>query len=379
MKILVVENETGAMASLLGSLPEPALTVGVAAAEDAVAHARERRPDLVIVDAAGLPRKAGYKICRKLKLEDQTGRIPVLLLLAVGDHAAWKELIESGADDFMLPPFDGDALQAKLNLLQRQQATHHHLLRSHTHIEQEIRLSRHMFEAITKRQREQVEYLEYWTLAAGRFSGDLFIYERTPDGRLHAFVADFTGHGLSAAVGALPASDAFFAMSRKGLSLREIVTEINRKLYELLPTGMFCAATLIGINKDHTAAEIWNGGVPAVLMFGRDGALKGRAASGNLPLGILPPEELFAQTTVHDLTGVGAIVVCSDGLIEAHDAQAEMYGEARLIEAVGRNSGASGVLLNGIRSDVLEFLDGIEPHDDISLVVIEMQGGGDHG
>jgi len=378
MNILMVENETGAMTALLAGLSDPELIVSSSSDTDAVAQAKDKKPDLIIVDAAGLSKKSGYKACRKLKLEDQTGRIPVLLLLAVGDHAAWKELLESGADDFMLPPFDGEALQAKLNLLQRQQAHHHHLLRSHTHIEQEIRLSRHMFEVITKRQREQVEYLEFWSLAAGRFSGDLFIYERTPDGRLHAFVADFTGHGLSAAVGALPASDAFFAMSRKGLSLREIVTEINRKLYELLPTGMFCAATLLSINKDHTSAEIWNGGVPAVLLFDREGRLKNRAVSSSLPLGILPPEELFAQTAVHDLTEISAVVVCSDGLIEAHNAQAEMYGETRLIEAVGHCAG-SGALLNGIRSDVLEFLDGIEPHDDISLVVIEMQEGGGHG
>lgn len=378
MNILMVENETGAMAAMLANLSDPDLIVSSSAAEDVVAQAKEKRPDLVIIDVAGLPKKAGYKACRKLKLEDQTGRIPVLLLLAVGDHAAWKELIESGADDFMLPPFDGEALQAKLNLLQRQQANLHHLLHIHTHIEQEIRLSRHMFEVITKRQREQVEYLEFWSLAAGRFSGDLFIYERTPDGRLHAFVADFTGHGLSAAVGALPASDAFFAMSRKGLSLREVVTEINRKLYELLPTGMFCAATLLSINKDHSAVEIWNGGVPAVLLFDREGVLKNREVSSNLPLGILPPEELFAQTVMHDLNEIASIVVCSDGLIEAHNAQAEMYGETRLIEAVGHCAG-SGALLNGIRSDVLEFLDGIEPHDDISLVVIEMQEGGGHG
>ncbi|MFZ3018650.1 MAG: SpoIIE family protein phosphatase [Gallionella sp.] len=378
MNILMVENETGAMAAMLEQLSDTVSNVSLSMAEDAVVQAREKRPDLVIIDAAGLPKKAGYKACRKLKLEDQTGRIPVLLLLAVGDHAAWTELLESGADDFMLPPFDGEALQAKLGLLQRQQAHHHHLLRSHTHIEQEIRLSRHMFEVITKRQREQVEYLEFWSLAAGRFSGDLFIYERTPEGRLHAFVADFTGHGLSAAVGALPASDAFFAMSRKGLSLREIVTEINRKLYELLPTGMFCAATLLSINKDHSAVEIWNGGVPAVLLFDREGGLKNREVSSSLPLGILPPEELFAQTVVHDLNEITSIVVCSDGLIEAHNAQAEMYGEMRLIDAVGQSSG-SGALLNGIRSDVLEFLDGIEPHDDISLVVIEMQEGGGHG
>lgn len=378
MNILMVENETGAMTALLAGLSDPELIVSSSSDTDAVVQAKDKKPDLVIIDAAGLPKKAGYKACRKLKLEDQTSRIPVLMLLAVGDHAAWKELLESGADDFMLPPFDGEALQAKLGLLQRQQAHHHHLLRSHTHIEQEIRLSRHMFEVITKRQREQVEYLEFWSLAAGRFSGDLFIYERTPDGRLHAFVADFTGHGLSAAVGALPASDAFFAMSRKGLSLREIVTEINRKLYELLPTGMFCAATLLSINKDHSAVEIWNGGVPAVLLFDRDGQLKNKAISSSLPLGILPPEELFAQTAVHDLTEISSIVACSDGLIEAHNAQAEMYGETRLIEAVGQSSG-SGALLNGIRNDVLEFLDGIEPHDDISLVVIEMQEGGGHG
>ena len=79
----------------------------------------------------------------------------------------------------------------------------------------------------------------------GSLSGDLTQTGRGPDGQIYVLLADFTGHGLPAALGALPASSVFLAMAHKGLSVEGIAAELNRKLYQLLPIGYFCCAVVV--------------------------------------------------------------------------------------------------------------------------------------
>ncbi len=62
-------------------------------------------------------------------------------------------------------------------------------------------------------------------------NGDLLLAAARPDGVHHVLIGDFTGHGLSAAIGGPMAEDIFYAMTAKGLPLEEILLEINRKLY----------------------------------------------------------------------------------------------------------------------------------------------------
>ena len=56
-------------------------------------------------------------------------------------------------------------------------------------------------------------------------------------------------------------------MSRKGLPLGQIAAEINRKLHQQLPTGHFCAATLLSLDIVNQQIEAWVGGQPLLLLI----------------------------------------------------------------------------------------------------------------
>ncbi len=370
MKILVAEsNPTGRklleqMLRLDGH--EVVLTESGREALDAFRH---HKPDLVLLDVS-LPDLDGYTCSREIKHRSEHRFVPVILSTSVRDHLTLSRFLDSEADDFIDEPYNHLILKAKLKGFARVRDLYHRLERYRTATDQEIKLAKYMFDSVTRRTPEDLPHLRHWSLTAGHFSGDLLIYERTPDDHLHILLGDFTGHGLAAAVGALPASDVFFAMTRKGFHLEEIMAEINRKLYELLPTGHFCAACAVSLAPDASSLKIWNGGLPPVLLIDEAHRVINRVGSGHLPLGILPPED-FSRETETVRNAALHIVLYSDGLVEAQNPRGEQFGDARLEEAVLRHP-EHGHLLDGIKAHVIDFLGGMEPHDDISLLAIHL-------
>lgn len=237
---------------------------------------------------------------------------------------------------------------------------------------QEVRLAQHMFDSVIRRSPADIEFLRQWMVTTGHFSGDLLIYERTPDGHLHILMGDFTGHGLAAAVGALPAADIFFAMTRKGMALCDIAGEINRKLNELLPTGRFCAAILARVSPRHDELELWNGGQPPLLLLDADGHLAAEFPSFHLPLGVAAPPGFDGATKTVALAGIRHVVLYSDGLIEARNAAGAMFGAEGLQDAIVVARDESAHPYQNIKARVVSFLDGMEPHDDVSLLTLDV-------
>jgi two-component system alkaline phosphatase synthesis response regulator PhoP len=76
---------------------------------DAVAHAKEDDPDLIILDVR-MPRMTGYEACRRLKADESTAGIPVVFLSARGQENEVKAGLEAGGVDYILKPFAPDKL-----------------------------------------------------------------------------------------------------------------------------------------------------------------------------------------------------------------------------------------------------------------------------
>ena len=90
----------------------------------ALASCLERRPDLVILDVSmpagdlGVPdRGAGFEVCRRLKRDARTARIPVIFVTALGDTADRVKAIEAGGDDFLTKPHHRLVLNARVRAL----------------------------------------------------------------------------------------------------------------------------------------------------------------------------------------------------------------------------------------------------------------------
>ena len=168
-------------------------------------------------------------------------------------------------------------------------------------------------------------------------NGDLILVAQTPAGGQHVLLGDYTGHGLSAAIGAIPATETFHAMTRKGLGLREIVSEMNRKLHATLPTGQYLAACMLEWNPRLGIVRAWNGGLPDVIIVSGQGRGLARIPSRNIPLGIMGDGEVKHALDVRQIDHGDRIYLYSDGLIEARNKDGVMFGEERLEKVMSAN------------------------------------------
>jgi PleD family two-component response regulator len=78
----------------------------------------QREPDLLLLDV-DMPRMSGFEVCRLVKNNPFTSRIPVLMLTAEGDIDSKVEGFEAGADDYLAKPFDPRELRARVTALLR--------------------------------------------------------------------------------------------------------------------------------------------------------------------------------------------------------------------------------------------------------------------
>jgi two-component system sensor histidine kinase/response regulator len=99
-------------------------TVVARNAPDAVTACFEHRPDLVILDVSmpagelGVPdRDAGFEVCRRLKRDPRSARIPVIFVTARGDTTDRVKAIEAGGDDFLTKPHHRLVLNARVRAL----------------------------------------------------------------------------------------------------------------------------------------------------------------------------------------------------------------------------------------------------------------------
>jgi two-component system response regulator MprA len=117
--VLVVDDDSHIAASLRRALIYEGYAVDVAPDGPlALSRARERPPDLVILDVM-LPGMDGVEVCRRLRAE---GDVAILMLTAKDGTADRVAGLDSGADDYLVKPFAYEELMARIRALLRRQA-----------------------------------------------------------------------------------------------------------------------------------------------------------------------------------------------------------------------------------------------------------------
>jgi two-component system, sensor histidine kinase and response regulator len=105
-RVLVVDDESRNVMLLQDLLEARGYTVWSAAdGEQGLALARERVPDVILLDVM-MPRLNGFDVCRKLKAEQKTAMIPVLLVTSLDARQDRLAGIGAGANDFITKPID---------------------------------------------------------------------------------------------------------------------------------------------------------------------------------------------------------------------------------------------------------------------------------
>jgi DNA-binding response OmpR family regulator len=103
-KILVVDDEKPIYAYLQRKFTKLGYTTLTAEdGEDAIEKAFSNLPDIILMDVK-LPKLSGIEVCKKLKSDNRTKNIPIIILSAKAQSSEIKKGLEAGADKYLCKP-----------------------------------------------------------------------------------------------------------------------------------------------------------------------------------------------------------------------------------------------------------------------------------
>ena len=197
--------------------------------------------------------------------------------------------------------------------------------------------------------------------------GDYYDFIRKDDGRLVITLGDVSGKGTAAALLMSSLHAAVHAQCSATNSIVDTICAVNRYLAENIPSNRFVTLFYAELDPITGVLSFINAGHNPPLIVHAGGTVE-NLSSGGLPLGIRPDATYREGRT--QLQNGDVLVIYSDGVSEAPNAEGEEFGTARLQEVVARNIDASAAgIRDRIEAALTKFAQGTPASDDITLVI----------
>lgn len=208
-------------------------------------------------------------------------------------------------------------------------------------------------------------------IPARAIGGDLYDFLPVSGNKVTAIaIGDVSGKGAPAAIYAALVSGILRSQAAKKPAPAEMLSAVNVALAERPIEGQFVSMIYALWDDANSTLRIANSGLPRP-MFCHNGQIERIEAIG-LPLG------LFATADYEEHTfraGPGDMFVFfSDGILDARDAEGEMFGRERLQKVVESHVGRSAYdVVTAIFSAVTDFVGGVDAFDDQTVVVLKVK------
>ena len=235
--------------------------------------------------------------------------------------------------------------------------------------EQELKVAQLIQQQFLPRELPQ---LRNWSVAAYYgparvVGGDFYDFIELDDGRIGIAVGDVADKGVPAALVMARTHSILRAEAPRLGDPGRVLARANQLLVPEMPAQMFVTC-LYGVLEPETGRFVFaNAGHNLPCVRAAEGVVEPRATG--LPLGLLPDITYeAAETTI----GPGdEMLLFSDGLVEAHGPDGEMYGFPRLREAMAADAGSGSDVIERLLSRLESFTGaGTEQEDDITLVTL---------
>lgn len=374
MKILVVDDteENREMLTFILEMDGHDVTEATNGLE-ALEAVKNELPDLVLMDVL-MPVMDGFESTVAIRKYLRDIYIPILFLTGLSDDETLSKCLTIGGDDFLYKPISNQVLRAKIKshgrvreLTEQLNRQNEELVRLNDRTEREHEIAKTVFERAIGVSLKDCHNTRSYMSPAATFCGDILLTSISPSGGLYILLADITGHGLPAAIGALPMSQLFFETTAKGESVSEIARKMNSTLDSFLPEEMFAAATICELNSAGTRCTIWTGGLPDILITDATGNLKEAIKSQHMALGIYSDDDFKRDVIVRQFELGDRLYLYTDGITESMNQSGKRYGDPRLYSIF---DGESDDIFKEVIDDNIAFRQGLKQDDDITLVEI---------
>ncbi|MBK1836620.1 PP2C family protein-serine/threonine phosphatase [Azospirillum sp. YIM B02556] len=210
-------------------------------------------------------------------------------------------------------------------------------------------------------------------IPAKEVGGDFYDFFPISEHKVALVIADVSGKGIPAAFFMLITRTMLRAIAESGVGPAETMRRVNNLLAAENEQMMFVTVFYGELDLRTGVLAFSNGGHNPPLRMTAAGAVKELERTPGIALAAMP-DMPFGEKSVTLDTG-DMVVLFTDGVTEAFNGEDVMYGDTRLVSAVGRQADASvrdG--LDGVLADVARFTAGAPQSDDITCLVLRWRG-----
>jgi serine phosphatase RsbU (regulator of sigma subunit) len=210
-------------------------------------------------------------------------------------------------------------------------------------------------------------------ISAMQVGGDYYDLIQISDTKLFVTVGDVSGKGLSASLYMTKLQTMMQIVCKNSLSPKEILIEVNKRLYESMERSWFITMTLALFDTENGTVKFCRAGhMP--LLIATNGTVESVKTKG-IGLG-LEKGEVFDRTLVEEELKIkhGQVYAFfSDGITEAMNENDELFGESNLIEILrGKSKSNSAEIMEDVWNEVKKFKGKAKPNDDMTMVIVKV-------
>lgn len=251
-------------------------------------------------------------------------------------------------------------------------------------LEEELRIARQIQMSLLPRGPIDVPGLAITALCvpAREVGGDYYDFFRLPQNRLGVLIADVSGKGTSAALYMAELKGLVLSLSQIYFSPRQLLIEVNRIISENLDSRSFITMTYAVFDLDQGFMTFARAGhTPMIHLPAR--SVETQAARVLVPSGMVVGlridgaaekfEALLEEDRI-DLRNGDVIVLYTDGITEAMNSDADLFGDSRLSRIVEEHGHLdSSELRERILREIEAFVGSADQHDDMTMILLKVE------
>jgi serine phosphatase RsbU (regulator of sigma subunit) len=380
-KILVVDDTPSNIQSLAATLKPAGYQVLVATnGQQALDVMAKVRPDLILLDIM-MPVMDGFEACAHIKANPDWHDIPVIFLTAKTETADLVKGFELGAVDYVSKPFNAHELMARVHthltvdrLRTSVSEKNAALEKAQQQMSAELDLARAMQVAILPSRFPVAVGCDGAArmLPATTMGGDFYDFIELQGGRIGLVMADVSGKGVPAAFFMAVARTNLNALAATASGPADCLQRTNDVLLTQNPMDLFVTVFYAVFDPATGVLTYSNGGHNPPLLRRANGHVEMLTSAAGLVLGMFPAS--YEEDAVQFAPG-DTLVLYTDGVTEAFNVDVQMYEEARLVERVRDDGGATAKgLVTAIFDSVIGFSGAAPQSDDITVAVLSWSG-----
>lgn len=401
-RVLVVDDSRLQRRILSASLSRWGyVVIEAGSAADALAICEVETPDMIISDWI-MPGMTGPEFCRAFRVMGGSHYAYFVLLTSKSDATDVAAGLDSGADDFLTKPVNGDELRARLLAGERvldmqyelsqtnriMRKTLVELQRVYDSLDKDLQEARDLQQSLIRERYHDfgVATVSLMLQSSGHVGGDLVGYFPINDNEVGLFGLDVSGHGISSALmtarlaGYLSAGtpEHNIALERgpdgkvRARCLAEVVAELNNLVLSEMKTEHYFTLMLVTFDLKTGIAKLVQAGHPNPLVQRADGAVE-QWGTGGFPVGLIA--DMTFETFELHLNSGDRLMILSDGITECPDLVGNMLGEEGLADMMIRLHGIkTKALLEAMVWDLSVFAGKEDFPDDVSGLLFEFSG-----